>query len=357
MPTKEFCVYNETQESLLSSRVSVIDTRSDPLNLLKVLMEGPAPNEETGLWLNPLKSVPTVPRISPYDLVFLDRDCRVIHGVELVPDAEVPHFNGQAASALVLPFRSFASSQTHPGDQVVIRAVEEMEQPSAPVPAVATPAPTPQGARILADQSSANVEMDPPLWGASFGQPQAPMQQLNATEIGQSLDRKSVASRFRSWRVLARLRVHISISIAPVPAGKAAPFHAEEGAAQWISLKSQCKGRSAELLHQCARPFIANIPSSVANGTRSRTRKWGSLRIRCTGWPAELPHRCTRLLVATIPRLAAKGVRSWARNYAIWKVEYRRWAEVFVYGPERAAARTAVSGAHGADFQAQDEGR
>ncbi len=320
MPIKEFCVYNETRESFLSSRVSVIDTRSDPLNLLKVLMEGPSPNEETGLWLNPLKSVPMVPRLSSYDLVYLDQDCKVVHGVALVPDAEVPSFSGQAASALLLPFRSFASSQTHPGDQVVIRAAEEMEHISAPVPVPATPAPAPPDATVWADQSSTPLGTHAPLWGASFGQPQAAMQQFDAKEIVQSLGRKSDSSKFRSWRALARLRVHISISVAPAPVAKTPPLRAERGTAQSVSLRTRCEGRSRELMHQYGRPSISS----------------------CSTWVAHCTHSLTQRLT---------------RKYGIWKVEYQRWAEEFIYGPERVAARTAVPGAQGAELQVPEEGR
>ena len=313
-------MYNETRESFLSSRVSVIDTRSDPLNLLKVLMEGPAPNEETGLWLNPLKSVPMVPRLSSYDLVYLDQDCRVVHGVALVPDDEVPTFNGKAASALLLPLHSFASSQTHPGDQVVIRAAEEMEHVPAPVSVLAAPSPAPPDATIWADQSSTPLSTHAPLWGASFGQPQAAMQQFDAKEIVQSLGRKPDSSKFRSWRALARLRVHISISVAPDPVANTPALRAERGAPQSVSLKTRSKGRSRELTHPYAHPSISSFSRWVAESTRTLTREL-------------------------------------TRKYAIWKAEYQRWAEEFIYGPERVAARTAVSGAQGAELQVPEESR
>lgn len=320
MSTKEFCVYNETRESLLSSRVSVIDTTSDPLSLLKALIEGPAPNAETGLWLNPLKNLPSVPRISPYDLIYLDQDCRVIHGVELVPDAEVPHFNGQTASALVLPFRSFASSQTHPGDQVILRATGQAEQFSGPVPMLAAAVPASPGRGSSQEQSPANIDMDPPLWGASFGQPQAPVQQLDAEEIVLSRDRKSDSSKIPSWRALARLRVHISISLAPVQGAKPTPSLRRMQTARWALLRNRCIGRSRELMHQSPRPSIASFSTWVA-------------------------------------KCASSAARELLRKYATWKVDYQRWAEVFVYGPERAAARAAVPGVQGAEFHARDEVR
>jgi hypothetical protein len=133
MQTKELCVYNETRENFMSSRVTVIDSKSDPLKGIKALIEGLGPHAEAGLWLNPLKSVPTVPTMSPYDLVYLDQDCRVVHSVAMIPDDEVPHFSGHATSALLLPIHTFSKSQAHPGDQVIICAAEEIERRPARV--------------------------------------------------------------------------------------------------------------------------------------------------------------------------------------------------------------------------------
>jgi hypothetical protein len=355
MPIKEYCVYNETRESLLSSRVSIVDTKSDPLNMLKALMEGPAPNAEAGLWLNPLKIVPTVPRLSAYDLVYLDQDCRVIQGVELAPDAEVPSFNGHAASALVLPLHSFASSQTHPGDKVIMRASAAGEELPAPVPALMSPAAAPQGRALLAEHSSANVGISQPLWGASFGQPEAIVQRLECNPKVHSPGRKSDSSKFRPWRALARLRVHISISIDTFPVAKASPSQTGKEFAQWGSLRTRFTGWSAEFLHQCTPGSIAATAASVAKWTRSRPRRRGPIKIRCTGWPGEFLHQSRRLLVTTIPGLVAKTTRSVARKYASWKIGYEHWARVFVYGPERVAAGTAFPGAQRAEVRARDE--
>jgi hypothetical protein len=131
MDTKEFCVYNKTRENFLSSGVTVIDSVSDPLQVLKVLIEGLADNAETGMWLTPLRRVPIVPRISPFDLVYLDQDRRVLHGVEVLPSACFSPFDGPADSALLLPIHTLSSSQTHPGDQFVIYEAEDSPQPAA----------------------------------------------------------------------------------------------------------------------------------------------------------------------------------------------------------------------------------
>src|SRR5450755_4551132 len=98
MDTKQYGVYNMTRESLLSSSVSVVDTNLAPLQLLKVLVEGLAVNNEMGLWLTPLTTIPTVPRISPFDLVYLDKDCRVVQGASLLPGVDFPPFKSPAVS-------------------------------------------------------------------------------------------------------------------------------------------------------------------------------------------------------------------------------------------------------------------
>jgi hypothetical protein len=125
METKTYYAYNKTRESFLSLEVTVVDTALDPLKAFRVLIEGLASNAETGLWLTPLTGIPMMPRISPFDLIFLDKDYRVTQGLELLPGAELAPLTGQSASALVLPSHSISSSQTLPGDQLIFCAAEE----------------------------------------------------------------------------------------------------------------------------------------------------------------------------------------------------------------------------------------
>src|SRR6266568_7029841 len=126
METQKYSVYNPSRESFLSAEVTVIDTTLEPLKVLKVMIEGLALNAETGLWLTPLNGIPKVPRLSPFDLVYLDGESRVVQGAELLPGVDFPTFTGEAASALVLPFRTMSSSQTRPGDLLTIQSVEEI---------------------------------------------------------------------------------------------------------------------------------------------------------------------------------------------------------------------------------------
>ena len=106
MGTRKYFVYNEARESFLSECVTVIDTSLEPLKLLRVMVEGLALNASTGLWLTPLTEIPKVPRLSPFDLIYLDADGRVMQGAELLPGVDFPAFKDRAASALVLPLKT-----------------------------------------------------------------------------------------------------------------------------------------------------------------------------------------------------------------------------------------------------------
>jgi uncharacterized protein len=63
----------------------------------------------------------------PLDLIYLDENYRVIHVIEYFPRFRIAPLRTQAASVLELPTHTIYSSQTQPGDQLVICAPEEME--------------------------------------------------------------------------------------------------------------------------------------------------------------------------------------------------------------------------------------
>jgi hypothetical protein len=125
MGAKKYRIGNETKDSALISSVTVIDASNEPLKVLRVLVEGLAANEEAGLWLKNLSGIPMVPRISPFDIVYLDEDERVVTGVELLPVGDFPKFKRPAVSALVLPFQSLSSSKTQQGDQLIFTEIED----------------------------------------------------------------------------------------------------------------------------------------------------------------------------------------------------------------------------------------
>ncbi len=357
MQTKEFCVYNETRENYLSPKVTVIDTKSDPLKAVKVLIEGLGPNAETGLWLNPLKSVPTVPRLSPYDLVYLDQDCRVMHGVALVPDDEAPRFDGQATSALLLPIHTFSTSQTHPGDQVIICSAEEMEHRPQRLPVSAPPAPA---SPVLA-QAARNTEIHPLLIAACASQPQAATVPSDAVNPAQSPSPANRSSRIRFLRNIARLRVHISISIANAPSAQSASSQSLQPSVEPIDqLPAPGSSFKNRFLHpspkffahakeivvpQRFRSAIPAVSASVAKTIRAATTnlaaectaEWNVLKA-CGSFCAEAFLRCVRPSIAVVSRLAARATRACARKCQFWKLQYVQWADEFVFRPPRLPA-------------------
>jgi hypothetical protein len=62
----------------------------------------------------------------PLDLIYLDESHRVIHLIEHFPRFRIAPLRTQAASVLELPTHTIYTSQTQPGDQLLICAVEEI---------------------------------------------------------------------------------------------------------------------------------------------------------------------------------------------------------------------------------------
>jgi len=151
MDQRTFCAYNETSKCFLSTRVVALDSAVEPLKTLKVLMEGPGADAGSGLWLIRFRGVPVARAFSPFDLIYLDKDLRVVHGVELTAESRFEPFKGQPASALILPSKTIVASKTRAGNQINMREVVDavsdsapLSQPSSPHSGPAQAAPHPQ---------------------------------------------------------------------------------------------------------------------------------------------------------------------------------------------------------------------
>jgi hypothetical protein len=136
MTTQTHRITNRTQGRLLSEGVHAVDATFEHLTVLRVLIEGLADNNEAGLWLTEVRGIPTVPRISPIDLIYVDKQQRVVEAVELLPAGEQPPFRAPAVSALVLPFQTISATQTRVGDQLTIDGAATAKDSSVPVAAI-----------------------------------------------------------------------------------------------------------------------------------------------------------------------------------------------------------------------------
>jgi hypothetical protein len=118
------CVYNQTRECFLGLQVIAGDFSLASLNeWMKTL----TPNSGEGIWMVPFRGVLATEVRVPVDLLYLDQDCRVLDTVEFFPTYRVSPSSPSAASVLALPSHSIFSSQTRPGDRLVLCSAEEME--------------------------------------------------------------------------------------------------------------------------------------------------------------------------------------------------------------------------------------
>jgi hypothetical protein len=157
MELAKHCAYNQTRECFLGLQVAAADI---PFVSLKDLIATLALKSGEGLWLAPFRGIPETGMRVPLDLVYLDPDCRVIDVVESFPTFRVTPSSPQASSVLALPTHSIYSSQTQPGDQLVLCVAEEMERrlEQFSTPSLST-----------ADIQNAVLLRETPLWSGGPG--------------------------------------------------------------------------------------------------------------------------------------------------------------------------------------------
>jgi hypothetical protein len=124
MELRRLCAYNQTRECFLGLEVAAVDL---PYAELRDLFGKLVLKSGEGLWMAPFRGIPETNVRAPLDLIYLDEDCRVIDVVESFPTFRVTPSSPQAASVLALPTHSIYSSQTQPGDQLVLCVAEEMQ--------------------------------------------------------------------------------------------------------------------------------------------------------------------------------------------------------------------------------------
>jgi hypothetical protein len=125
MESRNHCAYNQTRECFLGLEVAQADSTVEDL---RDRIETLELKSGEGLWLNPFRGIPDTGVLFPLDLLYLDANCRVLEAVESFPTFRVGADKQDPASVLALPAHAIYSSQTQPGDQLVICAAEEMER-------------------------------------------------------------------------------------------------------------------------------------------------------------------------------------------------------------------------------------
>jgi uncharacterized membrane protein (UPF0127 family) len=123
MNRRTYCVYNQTRECFLSLGVIPANTT---FARLKGLIGRLKLRIDEGLWVVPSCGIHTMGVLFPLDLIYLDENFQVIHVIEHFPTFRISPLRTQATSVLELPTHTIYSSQTQPGDQLVICVAEEI---------------------------------------------------------------------------------------------------------------------------------------------------------------------------------------------------------------------------------------
>lgn len=157
MDSRRLCAYNQTRECFLGLEVASVDLASAEL---KTLIRKLSLKSGEGLWMSPFRGLPDTDMRAPLDLIYLDKDCRVVDVVESFPTFHVNPLSPRSASVLALPLHSIYSSQTQSGDQLVLCVAEEMQGRLERITSTGVAAGTVQSAVLLREK---------PLWSGGIG--------------------------------------------------------------------------------------------------------------------------------------------------------------------------------------------
>ncbi len=257
MEGKKYCAYNRTQGSFLSLRITAVDLLNQSGN---EQLHSLADNSQSGLWLSPCGDIPAGDSRLVFDLVYLDQDCRVIN-VESFPNLAWERPKEQVASALALPPRTIISTQTQPGDEIIIWTLEET------VPLSPRKAKSILRARAKADaepvaaiQFASSGHPSQSLAGLQTQNPQPPAADALDAEKAPSIpeNKPSRMTQFGHW-VVARLPRHegpTPISILAASSSLATSATGKDNPGQGSPVQ--------ETLIAVPPPTITQIPNSPA---------------------------------------------------------------------------------------------
>jgi hypothetical protein len=124
MKRELYCVYNQTSECFLSLGVA---HHTNAFARLKCILAGRSQRYDEGHWMDRPRRHDLLRLFSPCDFVFLDNKNCVVAAIESFPPFRVAPVSPNVESVLALPVRTIYSSQTQPGNQLVICVAEEME--------------------------------------------------------------------------------------------------------------------------------------------------------------------------------------------------------------------------------------
>jgi uncharacterized membrane protein (UPF0127 family) len=123
-------VFNKTKQTFLAYRARLADS---VISRLVGLLGRRSLDGDGGLWIVPSSGIHTLGMLFTIDVVFLDKNQKVVDLSELVRPFSVTKLSWQAQSVLELPAHTIFRSQTEVGDQLVISSDESALIPEGDV--------------------------------------------------------------------------------------------------------------------------------------------------------------------------------------------------------------------------------
>ncbi len=114
MGTQKLCACDRTRQSAIGVQIGFVDTVKQPF---AAIVKGLSDVSEDGLWLNPFRGIPPGPRLSRFDVIYLDENCRVLEYAENFTEDEIEPLSKTPASALILPAHTLAEINIQRGDR------------------------------------------------------------------------------------------------------------------------------------------------------------------------------------------------------------------------------------------------
>jgi hypothetical protein len=128
-------VFNKSKETFLAYRVKIADSI---LSRLVGLLGRRSLEPDGGLWIFPSRGIHTMGMLFDIDVVFLDKDLRVVAVREVVHPFSMTGLYLNAESALELPSHTIFKSRTEVGDELVISRFDSLQSVETEIPAEET---------------------------------------------------------------------------------------------------------------------------------------------------------------------------------------------------------------------------
>ncbi|MBZ5516327.1 MAG: DUF192 domain-containing protein [Acidobacteriia bacterium] len=127
-------VFNKTKQTFLAYRVNIADSI---LTRLIGLLGRRSLASDSGLWIFPSRGIHTLGMLFDIDVVFLDKDLKVVALREMVRPFSITGLYFNAESVLELCAHTIFKSRTEVGDELLLSRLDDLQQMQVDLPAEA----------------------------------------------------------------------------------------------------------------------------------------------------------------------------------------------------------------------------